>query len=169
MAEPPQNPPGANNGTRHLLAFVADCPAECPVCDYSLLGLTEPRCPECGAELELRVGSPRLHVGAWALAMTSFALALGFDGVVSIILVIALTTSLASTATPPPPPFAYVLTSFFLVLAASMATGLFLVARSRHRWTRRPTRKQWTHATAVFCAVGLLHAAIGVAWISRWA
>lgn len=169
MTERPQQPPSTNNGTRHLLAFVADCPAECPVCDYSLRGLTQPRCPECGAELELRVGSPRLHVGAWALAIISFALALGFDGVVSIILLLALTTSLASTNTPPPPTFAFVLTGFFILLAASMATGLVLVARGRHRWTRRPTRKQWTHATAVFLTVGLLHAAIGVAWISRWA
>lgn len=176
MTEPPQSTPSTNNGTRHLLAFVAECPAECPVCDYSLRGLTQPRCPECGAELELRVGSPRLHVGAWALAMTSFALALGFDGVVSIIfLIVLVTTSIAAFFPPPagppaapPPLLAFLLTSFFIVLAASMAAGLLVVARSRSRWTRKPTRQQWKHAIIVFLSVGTFHALIGLAWLSRW-
>ena len=168
MTELPQQAPSKTDGTTHLLAFIADFPAECPVCDYSLEGLTEPRCPECGAELELRVGSPRLHVGAWALAMVSFALALGFDGVVSLVMLIALTTTLASSAVPPPPLLAFLLTLFFILLAASMATGLLVVARGRHRWTRRPTRQQWKNAIIVFLSVGLLHAAIGLAWISRW-
>lgn len=163
MTEPPQSTPSTNNGTRHLLAFVAEWPAECPVCDYSLRGLTQPRCPECGAELELRVGSPRLHVGAWALAIVSFALALGFDGVVSLIMLIAIATS------PNIPWIALGICSLFLLLATSMATGLLVVARNRPRWTRRPTRTQWTHAIAVFLTVGMIHALIGLGWMSLWA
>src|SRR4051812_18016461 len=36
----------------------------CPLCDYNLRGLTEPRCPECGAKFdwdELRNPARRLH------------------------------------------------------------------------------------------------------------
>ncbi|NLE61999.1 MAG: hypothetical protein GX616_26890 [Planctomycetes bacterium] len=28
-------------------------PLRCPKCGYSLLGLTEPRCPECGQEFKM--------------------------------------------------------------------------------------------------------------------
>ncbi|QKK07310.1 MAG: hypothetical protein HND58_03500 [Planctomycetota bacterium] len=108
--------------------------------------------------------------------MTSFALALGFDGVVSIIFLIALvTTSIAAFFPPPagppaapPPLFAFLLTAFFIVLAATMAAGLLVVARSRPRWTRKPTRQQWKHAIVVFLSVGTFHALIGLAWLSRW-
>ncbi len=31
-------------------------PLRCPTCGYSLLGLTEPRCPECGREFDAPVG-----------------------------------------------------------------------------------------------------------------
>lgn len=155
--------PVVSPGSEHLLGFVADRDEPCPVCAYSLRGLTEPRCPECGAPLTLHVGSPQLRVGPWALAIVSFALALGFDGVVSLMMIIGIALR------PNPGWIAAGIVSLFVVLSGSMATGLLVVARGRARWTRRPVARQWIHAGVIFVAVGLLHALIGVGWISLWA
>lgn len=165
MTQPEPNNTSVNTGihARHLLAFVAECPAVCPVCDYSLVGLAEPRCPECGAELRLQVGSPRLRVGPWALAMVSFALALGFDGVVSIMMILAIALS------PNAGLIAFGIVSIFLLLSGGMAAGLIAVARGQTKWTRRPIRNQWTIAGTIFVVVGGLHALVGIGWVSLWA
>lgn len=151
--------PQVNPGTSHLLAFVAECPAACPVCEYSLRGLTEPRCPECGAELQLQVGSPRLHVGGWALAMIGFALALGFDGVVSLIMMTALVLN------PTTQWEVFGIVSLFLVLTGSMLAGLLIVARRKRHWTRRRLRHQWRTGIGIFLCVGSLHALVGAGFV----
>lgn len=147
---------GKNNGTHHLLAFVAECPAACPICDYSLRGLATPTCPECGAELELHVGSPRLRIGPWALGVVSFALALGFDGVVTVMMTLALILNPAIAWQP------YGIASGFALLTALMLGGLIVLSRARREWTRRPVSTQRLWATTIFCGVGLFHAAVGM-------
>ncbi len=149
---------GKNNGAPHLLAFVAECPAACPVCDYSLRGLATPICPECGAELELHVGSPRLRIGPWALAIVGFALALGFDGVMAVIMAARL---LANPATQWQP---YGIVTGFALLAAVMLGGLLVTARTRPAWTRRPVTTQRILAGITFGSVGLFHAFSGTAF-----
>lgn len=138
------------------MGFVADRDELCPVCDYSLRGLTEPRCPECGSSLELRVGSPQLRVGPWAVAMVSFALGLGFDGVVAVLMIAALIANPTTMWEP------IGIVSGFVVLAGVMLIGLVRVARSRPTWTRRPVRTQRFLASAVFACVGVVHAVVGV-------
>ena len=46
-----------------LLDFLREHDADCPVCGYNLKALTRPVCPECGHELVLTVGAPRLRLG----------------------------------------------------------------------------------------------------------
>ncbi len=61
-------------------AYLAVCSADCPRCKYNLRGLRDPRCPECGLELDVqelsesrpwflpRPGSLR-PAAAWAAAV----------------------------------------------------------------------------------------------------
>ncbi|MBK7403730.1 MAG: hypothetical protein IPJ41_03615 [Phycisphaerales bacterium] len=138
-----------------FVRFVAGRDVGCPVCDYSIRDLTGPTCPECGCALELRVGSPHLRTGAWVFAIVSFALALGFDGVVSIMF----TAMLVLNPTQRWEPIGMV--TLFFLLAASMLAGVLLLVRRRTLWARRPLRQQWAIAIAIFLIVGLLHAAVG--------
>ncbi|MDQ7012318.1 MAG: hypothetical protein Q9O74_00305 [Planctomycetota bacterium] len=156
--EQEHNETGKNNGTPHLLAFVAECPAACPVCDYSLRGLTTPICPECGAELELHVGSPRLRIGPWALAIVGFALALGFDGVVALIMAARLIANPATQWQP------YGIVTGFTLLTTVMLGGLIFIARTRPAWTRRSVPTQRVLAGITFGSVGLLHVIAGIAF-----
>ena len=50
----------------------------CPVCGYNLRGIESDKCPECGAKLDLRVGSSDLKLGLWIAAILAIALPLGF-------------------------------------------------------------------------------------------
>jgi hypothetical protein len=61
-----------------LRGFLADRDAACPVCRYNLRGLTSNHCPECGAHLDLRVGSADLNLGPWLASLLSVGLPLGF-------------------------------------------------------------------------------------------
>jgi hypothetical protein len=148
--------PGETPETGLLLTFVADRDEPCPVCSYSLRGLTGPICPECGAPLRLRVGSPQLRVGAWALGIVSFALALGFDGVVAILLTAALIANPSTQWQP------VGLVTGFVVLSGAMLGCLLWLVRGRPAWHRRPTGAQWRRASAIFLGVGLLHALFGL-------
>ena len=161
MQERQENETGVFTCSDHLLEFVACCDEPCPVCGYSLRGLAEPRCPECGSSLELRVGSPQLRVGPWAVALVSFALGLGFDGVVSLLMTIALILDPTTSWEP------IGVVSGFTVLAGAMLIGLVRVARSRPTWTRRTVRTQRLLAAVVFGCVGGIHAMVGTAFILK--
>lgn len=109
--------------------------------------------------LTLQVGSPQLRVGAWALGMVSFALGLGFDGVVSVVLLTALIMNPAQQWEP------YGIVTLFLSLSGGMGAGLLWLGRRRTAWTKRPVREQWLRGGLVFLAVGLLHGLVGAAFL----
>ena len=58
-----------------LLLAARDIP--CPVCGYNLRAIASTNCPECGAKLDLRVGSTDLKLGPWLAAVLAVALPLG--------------------------------------------------------------------------------------------
>ncbi len=58
-----------------LLLATRDLP--CPVCGYNLRAIASTNCPECGAKLDLRVGSTDLKLGPWLVAVLSVGLPLG--------------------------------------------------------------------------------------------
>ncbi len=142
-----------------LLAFLADRDEPCPVCGYCLRALSAPRCPECGAPLELRVGSPQLRVGPWVLAIVSCALALGFDGVFATMMAVALAIS--------PPGFwrPYGVAAAVALLAVAMLCAMLAIIRRRTAWARWPRRRQWITSGALFVVVGALHALVGIVLI----
>jgi hypothetical protein len=150
-----------------LVAYLADRDAPCPVCSYNLRGLADaagsaPVCPECASELHLEVGSENLRLGAWLLAVISLALALGFDGVVTILLTIVL---IVAGRPPSPAEFQIVITvlSCFVLLAGAAGGGIALLVRRRRGWLRMPPKRQWQVGAAVFLFTGLSHALYG--WI----
>src|SRR5438874_13518735 len=65
---------------RALIDFVHDRDVGCPLCGYNLRRLMSRRCPECGRELELRVGLSEPRQGAWVTAQIAIAAAAGVGG-----------------------------------------------------------------------------------------
>ena len=57
----------------------------CPVCGYNLRGIESDKCPECGAKLDLRVGSSDLKLGLWIAAILGVALPLGFGVIMTLL------------------------------------------------------------------------------------
>ena len=66
-----------------MLLGVRDIP--CPVCGYNLRAITSTNCPECGAKLDLRVGSTDLKLGPWLACLLVVGLPLGFLAGVAIL------------------------------------------------------------------------------------
>lgn len=52
-----------------LIAYLAERDVGCPKCSYSLRGLQEAICPECGQLIELRVLAPDPPMGAWTFGL----------------------------------------------------------------------------------------------------
>lgn len=147
-----------------LIRFVARHDAACPVCDYSLRGLQSAVCPECAAHLRLQVGSANLHVGPWFLGVVSFALGLGFDGVVSLLVITGCSIAVIMNGGFPPIgqiwPAVRIL-GVMLSLAGVCAAGLTLLYRRRVAWRRMPLSRQRKAAVAIFVGTGIVHAAAG--------
>lgn len=153
-----QSDPGADAAA--LISFIASRDAACPVCSYNLRGLSRARCPECSAELHLQVGSDNLRLGPWLLGILSFALALGFDGVVTIVMSIGLVIfPPRSMGTARPMLMAL---AGFIGLAAACGAGVWLFYRRRRAFTRLGPRSQWRIAAAIFAAVFAVHAVFGL-------
>lgn len=141
-----------------LVSWLAERDAECPVCGYNLRGLRGARCPECAAGVRLEVGSENLAIGPWVLAVVSVALALGFDGVMAIVM------SLGLVLSPPPTGAVRVLTlvvAGFAVLAAACGAGMAALLMRRRAWHRMGRSKQRVTAAATFAGTGLVHAVYG--------
>jgi hypothetical protein len=155
----PDNPPDPL-----LLSFLATHDAPCPVCDYNLRNLTTDTCPECSAQLHLRVGSENLTLGPWLGAVLSCALGVGFDAVMSLLFTVIFTVS--RFANPPPVPavtnqFIKVL-SVFLTLTLSCTIAILFLVRRRRRWMMMPRRSQWRYAAIIFISVFILHLIVGL-------
>jgi hypothetical protein len=91
--------------------------------------------------------------------MVAFALGMGFDGVVSLMLGTGLAVS--QILNPSPRGTLYQpLTIFSTIAGLGLLTLLALVAFARRRraWRRLPLRKQWRLAVLIFIAVGVVHA-----------
>lgn len=152
-------PDSAAHDEDALVNFLATHDAPCPVCSYNLRGLPTAACPECAARLHLQVGSENLRVGPWFLACISFALALGFDGVVSILM----TTMITLHPPPAPAQFRQALTmlGWFAFLAICGGIGLIGLFRLRRSFMRLPRRRQWHVALALLGVVFGVHAIYG--------
>ncbi|MFN0131751.1 MAG: hypothetical protein ACKVW3_04340 [Phycisphaerales bacterium] len=145
-----------------VVSFISNRDVACPVCRYNVRGVPEATCPECAAELRLELGSERLRIGPWLVGVIAFALGLGFDGVVGLIMAGSLVVF------PPPSPLALrqmaLVDVLFLAVAGVCAAGLVQMYRQRSRWNRQSARRQNILAAVTFFGVGGAHAAFG-AWV----
>lgn len=117
-----------------LLLAARDIP--CPVCGYNLRAIASTNCPECGAKLDLRVGSTDLKLGPWLTALFAGTLPLG---IISFGLVIGL-----GAGDP-------ILFAVFFVGALAYIMLLTLVVRNRRAFWKQPRKRQWW--LAVCCAI----------------
>ena len=108
-----------------LIEYLRVTQDTCPRCDFSLNGLNEPRCPECGLTLRLQVGHERPIVG-WILAAM---IPSGFSMIATIMLAIPLLDELIRPGFGSSVPIEFLLAEGFGVLSTFFGLGLI--------WQRR--------------------------------
>lgn len=110
------------------------------------------------------MASPGAAIGPWALGVISFALALGFDGVVLLLLgvgfTIAFVTEGRSIGTEGPAILLFL--SPLILMGLASAVGLWWFFARRRVWASIDRQRQWKIAVAIFIMVGVVHALGGV-------
>lgn len=124
----------------HLRAFLADRDLPCPVCRYNLRGLASTSCPECGAQLDLRVGSIDLKLAPWLLCVLATALPTGFNGILSTIGTIGAISSASWSSQD------WLGLAAFIGLTVVFGSAVAIVVRRRSRFLRKTTAAQWRRA-----------------------
>lgn len=127
--------PAANE--RALIDFLRERDVECPLCGYNLRQLQSARCPECGRELELRVGLAEPRQGAWLMAQIAVTCAGGI-GLIALL-------SCILHGWPNARRYQWVMNLQFVyyLVAIPIAAGLLW---QRRRYLRMPREWQWTAA-----------------------
>jgi hypothetical protein len=137
-----------------LRRFLESTSAACPVCAYDLRGLTSTNCPECGAALELRVGSSDLRLGLWLIALFGVVLPFGFF---AIFLALAVVMSIIEPYGGPPPLI------WLSLIGGAVGFGLATLTLIRvRRWYWRKRRAYqarlagWLWAVSIAATIGLI-------------
>jgi hypothetical protein len=118
-----------------LLSFVATRDIPCPVCGYNLRGNESIRCSECGATLQLRVGSLDLKLAPWLVALLGTALPMGAVGLI----VTGMLFMMRRFADPNAARVTGALIALFILYGAVIH---FLVQKRRKLWSARCSN-QW--------------------------
>ena len=120
----------------------------CPVCGYNLRAIVSAHCPECGASLDLRIGSVDLKLGAWLVALLAVAIGLGFTSIMAIMYAwIAALWDVDATA------------AMLCMAAASALSGVGLwelIAHRRKFWQRRRGVQYFAAAGYALTSCGLV-------------
>ena len=144
--------PGEAELLRTLLAS-RDIP--CPVCTYNLHGNESSDCPECGANLDLRVGSTDLKLGPWLVAVLGLALPLGFVSIAGLFRIVIMIVYLADSASAGLRGSYLVFTAIAILISVGYGILLWRLVRRRRKFWARPRRVQRRRA--------LLYAVLGPA------
>ncbi len=143
---------------RQLLQdYLADREAACPVCRYNLRGLDGDHCPECGARIDLRVGSIDLRLGPWLACVLSIALPMGFTGILALLATIGAQQSVAWRSGD------WVILGLCWFLTVAYAVGLWLLSKRRGRFLRLPAAQQWRRAGLLAAVMVVL--LVGTVWL----
>jgi hypothetical protein len=136
-----------------LRDFLHERDVRCPVCGYNLRGVASDHCPECGARLDLRVGSIDLKLGPWLLAVISVALPMGFTGVLTVIGLIGSKVSAQWRSRD------WLIVAILAGITAALAGLLWHLIRRRAGFMRRPRASQWREAAAIAIVMALAQGA----------
>lgn len=142
-----------------LKAYLQSHDAQCPVCGYNLRGVVLAVCPECEAPIELMVGSQQARLGPWLMAMLAFAMALGFDGVIGLLLVVPVIISGGEAKE------ALFLAGTLVTLGLVCVGMLWVLVARKRSWMGLDVRQQWAIARVIFISVFLVHLAVGVGFV----
>jgi hypothetical protein len=130
-----------------LQALLATRDIPCPVCAYNLRSNESNNCPECGAALDLRVGSMDLKLGPWLTAMLSVALPLGFVATYTALgLLFNVAMILGGDASLPSLWATLRRTAVLALVCAVYALFLRRIIRQRRKFWARPLWVQWRSA-----------------------
>lgn len=144
---------------RRLLEHLEAHGGICPACAYNLEGLSNRTCPECGSRLLLRLGADGGAHAPWLLAIVFFAMAAGFDLVVSVCIPILWRFL-------PPRPGTEVFwqgaIALFGLLGLACLAGCFVIARKRRIWARNSVTRAWRQAIGIGIGLTAIHACVGL-------
>jgi len=121
-----------------LRALLAARDMPCPVCAYNLRRITSANCPECGAQLDLRVASTDLKLGPWLVALFGLALPAGFVGVYAIGGLIMLAVSIVTGGFG----MMFVPSTIIITITGAYAFLLWRLIRHRRKFWSKPRRAQ---------------------------
>ncbi|MDF1809250.1 MAG: hypothetical protein P1U42_06105 [Phycisphaerales bacterium] len=133
--------------------------APCPICGYNLRGVVLVNCPECDAPIELTVGSSQLQLGAWLTAILAFAMALGFDLIIGMLLVIPVVITGGEDDA------VLFLAGSLTALGLGCIGMLWVLIANRSAWMKKARRTQWKIAWTIFMSVFLIHLLVGVGFV----
>ena len=129
-----------------LQALLAARDIPCPMCAYNLRRITSANCPECGAQLDLRVASTDLKLGPWLVALFGLALPAGFVGACAAMALVYLSVTIMMRGFDPS-------TGFMIIPVAVTGPYAFLLwrlIRNRRKFWSKPRRAQrrsaWLYA-----------------------
>ncbi len=142
-----------------LHAWLSSRDVPCPVCGYSLRSIESATCPECGAQLDVRVGSTDLRIGLWLACVISQTLAMGFVGLLTIIAVRLVAGFGLSIGLP--------MVAICTVMTVGYMVALWRLIRRRKKFWSKPRRAQKVNAVLYILAGSApvtIPVAIGFVW-----
>ncbi len=119
-----------------LHAWLSSRDVPCPVCGYSLRSIESATCPECGAQLDVRVGSTDLRIGLWLVGVISLTLALGFVGLLTILVVVPVLVAGLGLAIGLP------IVAIITVMTVGYMLALWRLIRRRKKFWSKPRKAQ---------------------------
>ena len=135
-----------------LLKYLSKTSECCPRCRFPLQGLAECRCPECGEQLQLQVGTKRMVIGWIVLAIIPS----GFSMIATIMLGIPLLDELARPSIGSSIPIEFLLAEGFGVLSTCLGLAIFWL---RERFVVLPEHVQ----AGIAGLVWLVHISVAMA------
>jgi hypothetical protein len=134
--EPEHDSPAESSGDAALLRqFLATRDVPCPVCGYNLRGNSSPKCSECGARLDVRVGSTDLRITPWLVALIGTVLPMGAASFWALLMLVMIRQFQN-------PQWTTTLGALLGSILVNVAIVHFLIQRRRTFWKRAP-RRQW--------------------------
>ncbi len=140
-----------------LRDFLAGRDVPCPVCRYNLRGCDGAACPECGARLDLRVGSIDLRLGPWLLCVLALAVPMGFSGICGLAALNGWRQSTLWSGRD------YLIMGGLWALTIACGVALLVISKRRARFLRRSRAAQWTRAWVTVVVSAAIQ--VGAYWL----
>ena len=138
-----------------LGAILAREDTPCPACGYNLRGVRGESCVECGSALRVGVVTDSARSGPWLVAIIACSMAIGFDAVASLLMLILIAVSLFVAGGPPIQAFAML--GLLLMLGVLSAALLVAILRRERLYHGPAVRVQWWAAAVLTAAVFIGH------------